>query len=225
MNDRISALRNTRCVYLERNIRACRWLPRAGEGAVYPWPSLVKTQRTFRFYQNMINTIQAHSGVLGKFKKVIDIGQDRGESLMWLSTISENILGVDIDTRMIELSLTNVRMTKKYDMNQFDSFVLPEKSLIDIDDPRWHDVDLIKIDAGDKTLFVLEALSEVIERNRPMFFIVHSDDTDHDKIWDYLIKHHNYFADVMRCEKTQDHYPQGAMIAYVSIQEKEETRT
>lgn len=211
-----------RNISLDRTQKHPRWVPRGGDGAIYPWPSLVRSQRTTRFYQNMITQIKTHRGCLGKFRKVVDIGQDRGESLMWLSTISENLLGVDIDTRMIELSLANVAMARKYDMSKIDSFVMPEKSLIDVDDPRWADVDLIKIDAGDKTLFVLEALIEVIERNRPMFFIVHTDSTQDQEIWDYLIKTHNYFADVVR-HRVDDVYPNGALIAYVGIQEEEET--
>ena len=161
----------------------------------------------------MIQHMRPHA-ILGSFRKVLDIGQDEGESMMWLSRISEKVTGLDIDTRTIELSMTNLRMSGQYDCNRHRGFVLPEKSLIDIDDPEWQDVDLIKIDAGHRTLFVIEALEEVIDRNQPLFFIVHGPDVDHDQIWNHMIGRHHYFAEIMRREQVEDLNPQACMIAY-----------
>jgi hypothetical protein len=206
-----------RHISLERVGATRKWVPRGGAGVVYPWPSLVKTARTHRFYYHMIENLKKQRGILGKFKKVLDIGQDRGDSMMWLSTISERVTGIDIDTKMIDLSLTNMRIWEQYNPLRHTAFVLPEKSLIDVDDPQWADVDLIKIDAGEMTLFVLEALSEVIERNRPMFFIVHNAAMKSQEIWDYLMKKHNYFAQVMEPKEVTDAYPGGVMLSYVAL--------
>lgn len=176
-------------------------------------PGLVPRRRPERFYRTM-NSVLRQENVLGSFKKVLDIGQDQGESLMWLTRISEKVTGLDVDTRMIDLSLTNLRMSGLYDSQRHQVFVLPEKSLIDIDDPKWNDVDLIKIDAGSRTLFVLEALEEVIDRNEPMFFIVHGPDVDHDRVWDYMIRRHQYFAEVMKRQVIDDINPLACLIAY-----------
>ena len=176
-------------------------------------PGLLPGTRSDKFYRSMIGQLRNHA-ILGSFRKVLDIGQDEGQSMLWLSKISEQVTGLDIDTRTIELSLTNLRMSGLYDSARHTGFVLPEKSLIDIDDPQWHDVDLIKVDAGDKTLFVLEALAEVIDRNEPLFFVVHGPDVDHDQVWDYMVRRHHYFAEVMRREQVEDLNPQACMIAY-----------
>jgi hypothetical protein len=174
---------------------------------------LLPRSRSDKFYRTMIGTMRPHA-ILGNFRKVLDIGQDEGESMMWLSRISEKVTGLDIDTRTIELTQANMRMSDWYHSDRHTAFVLPEKSLIDIDDPVWHDVDLIKIDAGSRTLFVLEALEEVIDRNEPLFFIVHGPDVDHDQIWDHMIRRHHYFAEIMKREQVEDLNPLACMIAY-----------
>jgi hypothetical protein len=161
----------------------------------------------------MIEEMKQRSPI-APFRKVLDIGQDRGESMMWISTISEKIIGIDIDTRMIEVSQANLRMSGHYCADRHSWFVLPEKSLVDIDDARWQDIDLVKVDAGARTLFVLEALAEVLERNHPVLFVIHNDSVANEEIWDYLIKTHGYIADVLDPDRCPHIGPGSVMIGY-----------
>lgn len=194
---------------LERDLGHPRWVPAGGAGSIWPWPSLCPLGHSTVFYKTLITHMLDHSP-LGRFRKVLDIGQDRGESIMWISTIADTVLGLDIDSRMIDLSTANYRMSGRA-RPQDEIFVLPEKSLVDADDPRWSDIDLIKIDAGEKTLFVLEALEEVIARNKPLIFVIHSN-LENREIWDYLIRRHDYWAEVQ-----PDNQPRGVTVAYAHI--------
>lgn len=179
---------------------------------------LSKTARSNQFYQRLTGMMKQRQ--LGKYQHVLDIGQDMGDSIMWLSSITENISGVDVDSRIIDLSRHNFRQSGQYRPDRHDFVVLPEKSLIDIDQLQWQNVDLVKIDAGARTLFVLEALVELLQRNRPQVFICHSPDLRNEDIWNFLIRDLGYFGHVISPD-TAPACPEldGTMIAYAHIGE------
>jgi len=109
-----------------------------------------------------------------EFKRIVDIGQDRGQSLLWVKRLSNCVTGVDIDQTMIDLSLANYRIDCKLckqPASDVLTYCLPEHSLISPDQPEFTDTDLVKIDAGPRTLFVLEALEQVLANSKPTVFV------------------------------------------------------
>jgi hypothetical protein len=189
-----------------------RWIPYDRK----TWPSLSKVTRPGAYYSSMIAVMKQHT--IDPYQHVLDIGQDLGESIMWLSSITENVTGIDIDSRIIELSEANFRSTGLYQPERHRFIVLPEKSLVDADLPQWSDVDMIKIDAGERTLFVLEALVELIERNRPHLFICHSPVLNNQEIWDFVVKRMGYIGHVMAADPDRDlNTLAGTTIAYAHI--------
>lgn len=201
-----------------------KWMIRAGgDEYVWPWPSLVTTQRRAQVYKRMQEDMM-NSNPLGNFKRVLDIGQDRGESLMWISTIADSIIGLDVDRTMIDLSLVNYRMNGRYNPTKVHGlYVPPEKLIIDIDLPMFQDIDLVKIDAGKNTPFILEMLDELLERNRPTVFICHDDTFNNDTVWDWMLGRYDYHTSVVGTEFISS--PHGVFVAYLSKElddEKEE---
>jgi hypothetical protein len=65
---------------------------------------------------------------------------------------------------------------------------------------------------------VLEALIELIERNRPHLFICHSPQLNNQEIWDFVVKRLGYMGHVMELGPDADSkLLAGTMIAYAHI--------
>ena len=167
-----ASFQETRLIH--RSASSGRLQPKSnGQSGPWPWPSLSFVPRRDEAYQAMIQTFR-HLDLPQEFHRIVDVGQDRGQSLMWVKRLTNQITSVDIDQTMIDLSLANYRVDCKHHAVQptvVDTYCLPEHSLISPDQPEFTQTDLIKIDAGARTLFVLEALDQVLANSNPTVFV------------------------------------------------------
>ena len=175
------------------------WVPKRS-GDEWPWPCFSWHERPDRAYEDMIEILRGHP-LPQNYRYVIDVGQDRGRSLMWLSKIANHIVSVDIDRTIIDLSLANYRMSTRtpvrVDRLQLypeQPVTVPEHVLIGPEERIYYETDLIKIDAGSRTLFVLESLASVIQNSYPTVFVFHDHTVDNESVNRWLTNH-GYLGD------------------------------
>ena len=198
-----------------------KWIPRAGSDCEWPWPSLVPVPRKVKVYKEMMEKMTDHAPLNG-FNHVLDIGQDRGESLIYINDVSNKITGLDVDMTMIDLSLANYRMSgRHYDpVEVYGMCCPPDKLIVDMSKPHFQDIDLVKIDAGHRTPFILEMLAELIQQNQPTIFICHDESFSNESIWDTMFTKYNYHSSVVSAEHISS--PHGVFIAYLKKEQDHE---
>jgi hypothetical protein len=164
--------------------------------------------------------MQQHTRLNG-FQHALDIGMDRGESMIYISSVCDTITGLDTDLTMIDLGLANYRMSGRYNPALVHGHYIPEdKLLIDVDLEYFSNIDLVKIDAGERTPQILEMLRELFLRLSPTVFICHDGSFTDQTIWDTMLTEHGYLSQVV--SRDQLDCTHGVFIAYLKQEQTDE---
>ena len=178
----------TRLLQAKKTAEGWQWTPKGTA-----WPCFSWRERPDRAYEQMLEILRGKP-IPKEYRYIIDVGQDRGRSLMWLSKIANHIVSVDIDRTIIDLSIANYRMSTRrpvrvdrLELDPLNRVVVPEHVLIAPNERIYYETDLIKIDAGPRTLFVLESLEGVIANSLPTVFVYHDHTVDNDLVGSWLV--------------------------------------
>lgn len=127
------------------------------------------------------------------YRTVIEIDLSHDGQVLWIQTLCGKYVDMKVEPIAIDLSPAH-EVDRKSHKTTKEVVKNPQTALVNAKLAPYDTVDLIKVNAGVWTPYILETLKEVIDVNKPFMFIELDDRTDSDTIHTLLIEEFGYHS-------------------------------